>query len=199
MAKRARPRLGRTALAWTAAAAAILSAIVATSSCVLAEPSGDLPRLPLTRPTIMHGSVVPSTSSVLGTFPTLLRIPVELSDSNLEFEWSAFIDYNPRTGEGLALPPGVSRPGSGVQEGRVRLLEIALRPPDDVDTCHVIEVVVALHLVATTEGRSAHTPAEPGGDNVVWFYSPGGDLSGCPVLDAGIDAGDAESGEAGPQ
>jgi hypothetical protein len=181
------PRRRLTALARAATVGVGLSAVF---SCILAEPSGELPRLPLTRPTILHGSVVPSTTSVLGTFPTVLRIPVELSDPNLSFEWSAFIDYNPRTGEGLAIPPGVSQVGSGFQEGRVRLLEIALRPPDDVDSCHVIEVVVALRLVATTEGRSAHTPAPPGGDIVTWFYSPGGDLRGCPGLDAGIEAGD---------
>jgi hypothetical protein len=148
-----------------------------------------LPRLPIVRPTIVRGSVVPSPGAVLGTFPDKFIVPVELADPTQAFQWSAFVDYDPFANIGLVThDDSVFEPASA--NGRIRVLDkIVIPKPADLDRCHVIEVVVALRLLNdNTDPKSAHTPAEPGGDSVLWFYSPSGDLRGCPVLDAGIDA-----------
>jgi hypothetical protein len=55
-----------------------------------------------------------------------------------------------------------------------------------LDRCHVVEIVVALRLNSVKDPKNAHTPDDPGGDSVTWFFSPSGDFAGCPVLDAGI-------------
>lgn len=198
MTARTSPRRTKTwaATAVVGAAAGVCSTVIA--GCILAEPSADLPTVPALRPTILHGSVVPSTSSVLGVFPDKLIVPVELSDPTQSFQWAVFMDYNPVTGTRIVVPPRTSSFEPGTTDGRVRVVEIALTPPPDVDQCHVLEVVVALRLTSIVEPRSAHTPQEPGGDIATWFYSPGGDFRGCPPLDAGIDASilppDAEAG-----
>lgn len=169
----------RRALAFAAAAAAV-------TSCIIAEPPTDPPRLPLARPTIVHGSVVPPASGVLGRFPDKFIVPVELFDPTVTFEWAAWIDFNPATGEGLDSFSTSEFEQSNV-DGRVRTLEIQMRPPTD-DRCHVIEVVVALRL-AGQQGTGAHAALDPGGDIVTWFYNPSGSLEGCPTLDAGIVPG----------
>ena len=46
-------------------------------------------------------------------------------------------------------------------------------------------VVVALGFLGSDQVPEAHTPNSRGGDSVAWFYSPAGDLAGCPVHDAG--------------
>ena len=67
----------RTHLIATSLAASC--ACAAAGGCVLVEPPADLPASPPTRPTILHGSVVPSTSAVLGTFPAKFIVPVEIT------------------------------------------------------------------------------------------------------------------------
>lgn len=164
-------------------------------ACILAEEPAELPPTPLMRPTILHGSVVPSTSAVLGTFPEKFIVPVELSDPTLSFQWATFVDYNSLTGSGLVDLPRTSTFEAATTQGRVRTLEVTINPPPSTDGCHVIEVVVALRFASPSD---PHVPAEPGGDVVTWFYSPGGDLRGCPIVDAGIDA-TIEAGEGGLQ
>jgi hypothetical protein len=185
----------------TVLAFGVVGTTVAGHACVIADPPSDLPTLPETRPTIMRPSVVPSAAAVLGRWPEKFTVPVELSDPRSTIWYSVFIDYNPATGEGLDAPPSTSEfePGSASTKGSVRLLDINVtRPP--LDRCHVVEIVVALRLKAITDSKNAHTPDEPGGDSVSWFYSPSGDLSGCPILDGGITRSltDAEA-EGGPQ
>lgn len=165
---------------------------LASDACVVADPPSDLPVLPELRPTILRGSVVPPPSAVLGRWPQTFKVPVELSDPRSPIIWAAFVDYNPSTGEGLDGQPRISEFDPGSTEGRVRTLDIPITTPS-LDRCHVVEVVVALRLVATTDTRNAHTPAPPGGDSVTWFFSPSGDLAGCPVLDAGLPADDGGS------
>lgn len=184
-----------------AASAAVASALFALvvavgDGCILVEPAADLPELPLTRPTILRGSVVPSASSVLTVFPSELIVPVELVDATRSFDYAVFVDYNPSTGEGLLVPAQTSNFAIGNTVERTRVLSIALSTPPDLDRCHVIEVVVALRLESGTSAQATHTPAEPGGDLVTWFYNPNGDLGGCPTLDAGFDA-PFDAGEAG--
>lgn len=184
-------------LATVGGAALTAAALLGPQACVIAQPSGDVPRLPDSRPTIVHPSVVPSTSAVLTQFPTSFIVPVELVDPTAQFQYAAFIDYNPRgLGAGLVLGPTPSTFELANTTSRTRVLELAL-PQPPLDRCHVIEVVVALRLNDLTPA-GAHTPQEPGGDIVTWFYNPTGSPAGCPSLDAGIDAAVARDAEAGP-
>lgn len=184
------------------AVAACLATVASQDGCVLASPSGDLPRLPDSRPVIVHSSLVPTTSSVLTQFPEKFVVPVELSDPTVSFFYAAFIDYNPLTGEGLIEFPRESPPLTNAGgTGRIRTVDVVIPKPSDLNSCHKIEVVVALRLKARTDPKNAHTPDEPGGDIATWFYNPSGDLAGCPALDAGIDASidAAGAGEGGAE
>lgn len=191
----------RFAAVSTAAMAIALVLVGQHAACVLVEDSGALPRPPAGRPTIVRGSVVPSASRVLGTFPSQLIIPVELTNPTEPFEYAAFVDYNSVTGDGLVVPPTRSFFEPSNLQGRTRILTVTLSPPSDLQRCHVIEVVVALRLESDKSPQTSHTPTEPGGDIVTWFYNPNGDLGGCPATDAaidsGVDAADADAGEGG--
>jgi hypothetical protein len=196
--------VGRLRRAFRVGVAAATCAIVATAvhGCLIVEPPGELPRVPERRPIIVKGSLVPTNGNVLGTFPDKFIVPVELSDPTATFQWSAFVNFNPLTGDGLVLvEESIFEPQN--YDGRYRVLEVPIPPPLDLDRCHVVEIVVALRLLASTfeVPKAAHTPQEPGGDSAIWFYSPTGDLRGCPVLDAGPDAAlvDAADAEGGPQ
>lgn len=183
-----------------AAAATFAVGVAAQHACVLAQPSGEIPRLPPTRPTIMHPLVVPSTSAVLTHFPDKFIVPVELADPTADFVYATFIDYNPLTGEGLVDGPTTSRFQLDNATQRTRRLDITIPEPAELGRCHVIEVIVALRLKSTTDPKNVHTPDEPGGDIVTWFYNPNGDVGGCPSLDGGVDARpDGDAGEGGAQ
>jgi hypothetical protein len=180
--------------------AAVVLVTACTGACVLAEPVSDLPRPAQQRPTIVRSSVVPSPNLVLGTFPDKFIVPVELADPTVTFQWSAFVDFDSTQDTGLQLF-GDSVFETASLSGRTRVLEIPIPAPSDLDRCHVIEVFVALQLESTTSPRGAHSPKQggPGGDGVTWFYSPGGDLAGCPtlVIDAGADAESDGGGDGG--
>lgn len=166
---------------------ALALALGPSSACLLVDPGGDLPTIPRRRPFIVQGGVVPNAGAVLGTFPEELIVPVELADPTADFEYSAFLDYNPLTGQTLLLRDRATFDRTNVSSG-VRTLKLPLTPPSDLDRCHTIEVVVALRLSGGF-GIGAHTPVEPpGGDSITWFYNPNGGLAGCPSLDAGVDA-----------
>ena len=86
--------------------------------------------------------------------------------------------------------------------GRTRSLTIQIpnQPPAIPDRCQTIEVLVALRFQAESNGKSAHTPLDPGGDVVTWFYNPSSDFGRCPTLDAGIDASnDADAADGAAQ
>ncbi len=179
--------------------ASFVTSSVMIHGCIVADPPTDLPRPSERRPTIVRASVVPSTSYVLGRWPSRFIVPVELSDPLVPLFWATFVDYNPVTAEGLEQTD-ISRYEPASTVGNIRILELPITVPSD-DRCHLVEVIVALRLNTTTP-RNAHAPEEPGGDSVSWFYSPSGDLAGCPVLDAGLQPlqpdSDAEAGvEAG--
>jgi len=166
-------------------------------SCILADPPAELPQEPIGRPTILHESVVPPVTRVLREWPREFIVPVDI-DPRASFFWRAFLDFDPRSRaiyDGSPLPV---TPDPQSEEGGIRMQEIDLDPPKDLAACHVLEIVVALHF------EEAHTPSPPGGDTVVWFYSPTGDLSGCPIVDAGAavldgapppDDGSADAGD----
>lgn len=168
---------------------AIGAVVAVTCACVIADPPTPLPAVPDGRPTILHSSAFPSTSAVLGTWPTTFIVPVQLSNPRADLAWASFVDFNPVTGEGFDNTDISKWTPSATTN--IRVLEIPITTPS-LDRCHVVEIVVALRL-NTSSTQTAHTPEPPGGDIVTWFFSPSGDLAGCPVLDAGlpplIDAG----------
>jgi hypothetical protein len=204
-------RFGRRILSAVPAVAVVgvcAATLLVQDACILAQPSGELPRIPESRPTIVRASVVPSTSAVLSQWPGTFLVPVELADPNADFVYAAFIDYNPYTGDGLVEEPRHSvyevSNNSSNTVGRTRTVTIVIQDPPEPDRCHTIEVVVALHLASDTDLtgnlKLRHTPLAPGGDSITWFYNPNGDLGGCPTLDAGIDAGrDADASDGGVQ
>ena len=172
--------------------------VVAQDGCILAQPSGELPTIPETRPTILHASTVPSETSVVTRWPQTFIVPVELVDPTVRIFYAAFVDYDELNNEGLQGPPLDSNFEAANTVGRTRTLTVAIPEPSDPGRCHKVEVVVALRLSSTNDAKNSHTPAEPGGDIATWFYNPSGGLDGCPALDAGIDAavdaGDASEG-----
>jgi len=168
--------------------ATLVLAVTAQQACVLAQSSGDVPRLPETRPTILHQSVVPSTSAILTRFPEFFIVPVEMSDPKVDLASAAFVDYNPLTGDGLVDGPRATQSDLASLTTRVRTLTVTVPEPTELGRCHVIEVVVALRFRSTLDPKNAHTPDEPGGDSVTWIYNPSGDVNGCPTLDAGLEA-----------
>ena len=166
---------------------AFVSAAAMAFSCVIADPPTELATVPVMRPTILRGSVVPSVSAVLGRWPAgdKFIVPVELVDPNMTINYAAFVDFNAALATGLDGPVQSSEfERGGTTEGRVRTLDVIITEPS-LDRCHVVEVVVA-NTLNSFNALTAHTPAGPGGDSVLWYYSPSGDLAGCPVLDAGI-------------
>ena len=184
----AHPRRLPVAFAAPALAVGAVALAACMASCILGEPTADLPRLPPTPPVIVRGSVSPSANGILSTFPPngVFVVPVALTDPTVTFQWAAFVDYDPTTNEGLQLT-GDSTFEPDSLSTSTRVIEIPLTPPV-IEGCHIVEVVVALQLRARDTANNAHTPLDPGGDSIQWIYSPSGDLAGCPVLDAGIDA-----------
>lgn len=197
-----RPGLHRRFVAAAGLLATCGVLVVGQDACILAASSGDLPRLPESRPTVWHASVVPTTSLVLTRWPREFIVPVELADPTATVVYASFVDFNPATGEGLDGRPRRSVFEAANTQGRIRTLTVPIGEPADLNQCHVVEVIVALRLKSDNDPKNAHTPDEPGGDVATWFYNPNGDLGGCPALDAGIDApfdAAADAGEGGLQ
>jgi hypothetical protein len=157
------------------------------ASCILTSPA-ELPTLPLYPPTFIRSQAVPSSERPLAVFPQRFVVPVRLLDPTARFQWRLFYDF-----ESGRLGPGLQALGVIEPDGtnrNVRDLVITVTPPEDVTRCHFIELRVATAF----GGTEGNTPEAPGGDSIVWTYSPGGDLRGCPTLDVGAGAGAPEAG-----
>ena len=165
----------------------------AIAACVIADPPINLPAVPDRRPIILRDQVVPSPIVVLGYFPDSFLLPVEV-DPSATIEARLFIDYDAlsqdRATAALAGRQVIS-PALGTSDAGIR--EVTLVPNELADTpraneCHVIEAIVAYGFSGTPpDGQGAHAPNARGGDSIVWFYSPTGDLAGCPHQEAGLD------------
>lgn len=189
---------GRAAILAAASLLVGTSLVRALTGCIIADTPDDLPKLPVFRPTILHGSVVPPQNQVLRSFPDKFVVPVELVDPSATFQWRAFIDYDPATGTD-PVDYGTSSPDPASADGGIRPLEISLQSPSDLARCHVIEILVALTFRDGNipQGRPSHTPDATGGDSASWFFAPGGDVQRCPTFDAGpdLDAGDGSGSQ----
>ncbi len=171
---------------------ALLLVLPWLASCLIAESPSDFPNQPTQRPTIVQSRVVPSAGQVLGSFPTAqggFIVPIKLLDPTQIFEWRVFLDFdaNSLNTESQAKAGGRSEPGGEDVDATdklngIRRIKFSLDPPDDT-LCHVIEFIVTSGTF--TSGARAVRNVDPlQSDQITWFYSPGGDLAGCPVQNA---------------
>lgn len=180
----ARPRR-RAALLAAAAAACVGAAVVSMAAC-LTSPPGDLPTLPLHRPTILHDAVQPPTDQVLTELPIEFVVPVVLEDPNEFFEWDVFVNY-PDNGTEPQIGPNFQPPTPGTLDGGVFLQTFGPLSQDkipDPTACNRIEFIVAHQF----NQASPHTPDSTGGDIVTWLYSTGGAAACVASYDAGDGA-----------
>ena len=172
--------------AGVAAACALLAA-----ACIIADPSTDFPVAKPRRPTIIRDRAVPPTSKVLGEFTPNYQFVLEVEvDPSQTVEWHLFVDYDEfhfsgppagLVGRDISLP--VTGDDAGVRE---LVLQADTSYVPDPGRCHVIEALVALGFQSHVD-RGAHAFDSRGGDSIVWFYSPTGDLRGCPVYNTGVE------------
>jgi hypothetical protein len=162
-------------------------AVVGTviGACVIAEPPADLPTIPASPPVIVRSGVVPPPNAVLTSWPDKFFVPVRLSDTRQSVIAAYFTDWNTATGSGFENYQQSDPPATGVSTNP-RVLEVQISQPSV--SCHVIEVVVQLNsqFVNINNQGDLHNPPA-GGDSILWFYSPGGDLAGCPTFN--LDGG----------
>ena len=175
-------------LAAAAGACLAVGALVSTA-CITAPPP-ELPAEIEHRPTILHESLVPSTTNVLAQLPTGgFIVPILLEDPNESFWWEVFVDYNSCTDPPNCTaatpsePPGAHyvSPTPGTLDGGV--VEVSFTLPADVDPtqCHRIDFYVAHAFSAT----SPVTFDPIGGDSAGWIYWPEGVPCTLIVYDAG--------------
>ena len=183
-------------------------ALPVVSSCLIGESPTDYPDQPTERPTIVQSTLVPSASSVLVSFPTTgMLASVSLLNPRQTFEWRVFLDFDPldTDGEKPVAAQGTSTPGaeditaSDPLRGLRRIEFTVAQPlppklPTDTRTCHTIELIVAeTGQFATNNIRLIHAVDPLKSDSVTWFYSPTGDLGGCPAQAVTIPANGADA------
>jgi hypothetical protein len=186
-------------MSWRRSHAVVAAVAVVTTSlaaaCIIADPSTDFPVLPERRPTILRDRAVPPISNVLGEFPPSYTFVVDVeADPTSTIAWHLFIDYDDLHPNGPPagligsdrILPDKATPDAGVRT--ISLVADRLDTPPDLTRCHVIEALVGLGFLSDQD-HGAHAFDSRGGDSIVWFYSPSGDLSGCPVWDGGLDGG----------
>lgn len=173
------------------------------ASCLIAESPAQVPEQVPERPTILESLVEPSARVVLASFPPSgFLVPVKLFNPQQAVEWRVFVDFDPQSqnidnkpvAQGVSRPAaqGASRPGQeditddDPLQG-IRRIQFFIDTPDPT-TCHTIEFVVATEFPGS-DTRNQHAVDALQSSRVVWFYSPGGNLGGCPVQDAGITGG----------
>ena len=170
--------VGRRA-ACVAAVSALLSAI---ASCILADAPPEQPRSPTRRPVIVHASVSPPASKLLGELSLPFVVPVLLGDPRVPFEWRLFIDYDPILNPDGAL---VQRQfgGGSPTAADLQIVTFSVDETTLNSACHRIEFLVALNFTST------HGADASGADSIAWFYSPSGSLEGCTTYDGGGNDG----------
>ena len=161
-------------LSVAATIAACVAWLVASASCILADPPPELPKPPKHHPIIVKGSVVPPYTRILPELPHSFIVPLEILDPDSSYFYNVFVDYDP-------ISPRPADFTSAPQQSTT--IDFGLSPVTDLSTCHSIELVVALGF----DPKSQHTPDSNGADSIVWWYNPSGDPGHCPQYDAGGD------------
>lgn len=163
------------ALSVVATMAACLASLVASASCILADPPPELPKPVRHHPIIIKGSVAPPYTRVLPELPTSFVVPVEILDPDTAYFYNVFVDYDP-------INPRPADISSRPQTETTLTFNLISSAPDP-SNCHSIELVVALGF----DPKSQHTPDSNGADSILWWYNPSGDPGHCPQYDAGGD------------
>ncbi len=169
-------------LAVSGAVAAVLAAAGAqlVVACITPPPEWASP--PLDAPRILHDQLSPPADQYLTTIPPVppgFEVKVKVDDPTQGgFGYAIFLDYDPVTRSGFQTMVTVGNPQSDVTT-------VAFDPPSGLTptACHRIDFVVARSFTTVGGVTSYHTPDSTGGDEVTWFYQPGGT---CPGYDAGM-------------
>ena len=101
-------------LSVAATIAASIASLVASASCILADPPPELPKPPKHHPIIIKGSVAPPYTRVLPALPSRFVAEVEIIDPDTTYFYNVFIDYdpiNPRPADYASRPQQPSQIG----------------------------------------------------------------------------------------
>jgi hypothetical protein len=177
---------GRRAGRLLTALACAGSAAVGLAACLIADPGPDLPKPPDLPPSIDHLNVQPPTSLILTSLPINFYAPVTRIDTTVPYFWKVFVDYD-NIAQTLPILSSNGATTDLAVSGSITTLPSG-------PGCHVVELIVADGFGDVTGGRA---PTVDGGDSVTWFYSPGGNLAGCPLYTGSFDASFPDSGNDG--
>jgi hypothetical protein len=182
-----RGRVVQVLAAFTASIGAVLAA------CIIADPPTDLPRPTPRKPTIIRSTAVPPDTRVLGTFPDPTQgqgfhVEVEVDPSAPKgLTWRLYLDYVPVTLDSTQIGTGDIPLDPTSAHPEIREVDMIPGPStrSDLTRCHVFEGIVSFPPAGG--GTSTHDYDPELGDSITWFYSPTGDVSGCPVFNSGLD------------
>jgi hypothetical protein len=154
-------------------------------SCIIADPAPQLLSPPPPSPRILRDQVQPPASAILGAFPDTFTVPVLVGSADQTFVAHLYIDFN-EDGQGGGFADLETSGPDTTDAGNVRYIALtnSQEIPVDPSRCHRIEALVATSFVGR-DGFDGHATLDPYADSVVWWYSPNGDLRGCPTYDAG--------------
>ena len=162
------------------------------ASCLIAESPAEFPEQPVERPTILQSRVIPTASRVLASMPVAdFVVPVKLLNPRQVFYWRVFVDFDPRSQDkDRAEAGGESGPNNEDLQPNdalngIRRIAFRLTPLDQA-LCHTIEFIASAQPFPGNDPRLIHSVDPLQSDQITWFYSPGGDLAGCPVQDAPV-------------
>ena len=180
------PRVLKRAAAICATGSLVVAGAMLGVACILADPPAAIDPPIHRRPMILRETVNPTPTRILRSWPTQFLFYVD-ADPTLTVAWEVFFDYDRTTHNQVSIPSGQSDPSN--DDAGVRPIVVERGPPDATQ-CHTFEIVVAYGFV------DDHVPDNRGGDSVLWFYTPTGDLTTCPIFDASVlDASeDADAG-----
>jgi hypothetical protein len=166
--------------------------VAGLAACITPPPEWTNP--PPTRPVILDDEVEPPLTQLLQTLPEGgFIVPVLVADPLETFSYSIFVDYDPDNNPGQASL-GVVSPGS-------TQYTVKFQAPLQLTAaaCHRLDFLVMHDFARLTDGAVLpHTPDSVGGDQITWFYLPGGSPNGCPGYDAGLPSSDASPDGVGP-
>jgi hypothetical protein len=172
--------------AFSVARIVAMAAAALSAACVTVPPP-DLAEQPDRRPIILTDTARPRADEILFSWPSQFTVQVEVdepSDGGVPtWSWTALLDKTTVLG---------SETITGFASGPIQSVEFDSLTPPDPTSCHTVDLLVAHAFLPTPP----HTPDSVGGDDLTWFYMPGGGPIGCPSYDGGLDSGVGPAGNA---
>ncbi len=171
--------------------AGALSGGAVLSACLLADPGPTLPQPQNLPPFIESLNVQPQPEQVVTIVPSApltFTVPIVQVDPTKTYTWRVWVDYDPNASSDFEN----TGTGTGAEQAASFQIDSAVFSGEG---CHTIQFIVAYAFESDNHDPSGHTPVSPpGGSGVSWFYSPGGDLAGCPEYSSEVDASFPDSG-----